>query len=118
MDSLTHNFSLNTIKNRPKAYRLMYDSAILNNKKDMYVENILSGKILYWFNNHVFKAPELDDDLLLSIFKSHQILFSECINYDLILSDIVKSICKDIKNNNFTEAINKINNYRNNILDS
>lgn len=118
MDSLTHNFSLNTIKSRPKAYRLMYDSAILNNKKDMYVENILSGKILYWFNNHVFKAPELDDDLLLSIFKSHQILFSECINYDLILSDIVKSICKDIKNNNFTEAINKINNYRNNILDS
>ena len=114
-DSLTHNFSLKTIKTRPKAYRLMYDSSILNNKKDMYVENILSGKIPYWFKEHVFKAPELDDDLLLSIFKSQQILFSECINYNFNFSDIVMSICKDIKDNNFDEAVIKINNYRNNI---
>lgn len=117
-DSLTHNFSLKTIKNRPKAYRLMYDSSILNNKKDMYVENILSGKIPYWFNEHIFKAPELDDDLLLSIFTSQQILFSECINYNFDFSDIVRSICKDIKDNNFSEAIKKINDYRSNISDS
>lgn len=117
-DSLTHNFSLNTIKTRPKAYRLMYDSSILNNKKDMFVKNILSEKIPYWFNDHIFKAPELDDDLLLSIFKSQQILFSECIDYKLNFSDIVKSICQDIKDNNFDEAINKINNYRDNISDS
>ena len=97
MDSLTHDFSLKTIENRLKAYRLMYDSSILNNKKDMYVENILSAKIPYWFNEHIFKAPDLDDDSLLSIFKSHQILFSECINYDLKFSDIVKGICQDIK---------------------
>lgn len=117
-DSLTHNFSLNTIKTRPKAYRLMYDSSILNNKKDMYVENILSGKIPYWFNEHIFKAPDLDDDLLLSIFKSQQILFSECIDYKLNFSDIVKSICQDIKDNNFADAIKKINDYRSNISDS
>ena len=115
MDSLTHNFSLKTIKNRPKAYRLMYDASILNYKKDMYVENILSEKIPYWFNEHIFKAPELDDDLLLSIFKTQQILFSECINYKLNFSDIVKSICQDIKDNNFADAIKKINNYRNTI---
>ena len=96
----------------------MYDSSILNNKKDMYVENILSGKIPYWFNEHVFKAPELDDDLLLSIFKSHQILFSECINYNFNSSDIVRSICQDIKDNNFDEAIIKINSYRDNIFGS
>ena len=118
MDSLTHNFSLKTIKTRPKAYRLMYDSSILNNKKDMYVENILSGKIPYWFNEHIFKAPDLDDDLLLSIFKSQQILFSECIDYKLNFSDIVKSICQDIKDNNFADAIKKINDYRSNISDS
>ena len=118
IDSLTHNFSLKTIKNRPKAYRLMYDASILNNKKDMYVKNILSGKIPYWFNEYVFKAPELDDDLLLSIFKSQQILFSECIDYKLNFSDIVKSICQDIKDNNFDEAVKKINNYRGNICDS
>ena len=118
LDSLTHNFSSNTIKNRPKAYRLMYDAAILNNKKDMYVENILSEKIPYWFNKHIFKAPELDDDLLLSIFKSQQILFSECINYKLNFSDIVGSICQEIKDNNFAEAVKKINNYRSNIHDS
>lgn len=117
-DSLTHDFSLKTLKNRPKAYRLMYDSSILNNKKDMYVENILSGKIPYWFNEHIFKAPELDDDLLLSIFKSQKILFSECIDYKLNFSDIVKSICQDIKDNNFAEAIQKINDYRSNIPDS
>ena len=118
IDSLTHNFSLKTIKNRPKAYRLMYDASILNNKKDMYVKNILSGKIPYWFNEYVFKAPELDDDLLLSIFKSQQILFSECIDYKLNFSDIVKSICQDIKDNNFDEAVKKINDYRSNISDS
>lgn len=118
LDSLTHNFSLKTIKNRPKAYRLMYDASILNNKKDMYVENILSEKIPYWFNEHIFKAPELDDDLLLSIFKSQQILFSECIDYKLNFSDIVKSICQDIKDNNFDEAVKKINDYRSNISDS
>lgn len=118
MDSLTHNFSLNVIKCRPKAYRLMYDASILNNKKDMYVENILSVKISYWLEEHIFKAQELDDDLLLSIFKSQQVLFSECINYKLNFSDIVKSICQDIKDNNFTEAIKKINNYRGNISDS
>lgn len=118
MDSLTHNFSLKTIKNRPKAYRLMYDASILNNKKDMYVENILSEKIPYWFNEHIFKAPELDGDLLLSIFKSQQILFSECIDYKLNFSDIVKSICQDIKDNNFADAIKKINDYRSNISDS
>ena len=118
MDSLTHNFSLKSIKNRPKAYKLMYDASILNNKKDMYVENILSEKIPYWFNGHIFKAPELDDDLLLSIFKSQQILFSECINYKLNFSDIVNSICQEIKNNNFAEAVKKINNYRSNIRDS
>ena len=115
MDSLTHDFSLKTIQKRPKAYRLMYDRAILNNKKDMYIENILFGKINYWFNKHVFKAPELDDDLLLSIFKSQQILFAECINYNFNVSDIVKSICQDIKDNNFVEAVKKINNYRSNI---
>jgi len=118
IDSLTHNFSLKTIKNRPKAYRLMYDASILNNKKDMYVKNILSGKIPYWFNEYVFKAPELDDDLLLSIFKSQQILFSECIDYKLNFSDVLKSICQDIKDNNFAEAIRKINDYRSNISDS
>ena len=118
MDSLTHNFSLKTIKNRPKAYRLMYDSSILNNKKDMFVKNILSEKIPYWFNEHIFKAPELEDGLLLSIFNSQQILFSECINYKLNFSDIVKSICQDIKDNNFADAIKKINDYRSNISDS
>ena len=115
-DSLTHNFSLRTIQNRPKAYRIMYDDAVLNNKKDAYVENVLLGKIPYWFKEHVFKAPELNDDLLLSIFKSQQILFSECINYNLNYSDVVNSVCQDIKDNNFVEAINKINNYRANIF--
>lgn len=118
MDSLTHNVSLKTIKNRPKAYRLMYDISILNNKKDIYIENCLSDKIPYWFNEYVFKAPELDDNLLLSIFKSQQILFSECIDYKLNFSDVVKSICQDIKDNNFDEAVKKINNYRSNICDS
>lgn len=113
-DSLTHNFSSKTIKNRPKAYRIMYDSSIQNNKKDMYIENILSRKIPYWFGQHVFKAPELDDDLLLSIFKTHQILFSECIDYDFECPDIVKNICQNIKDNNFAEAIKIINNYRSN----
>ena len=82
-DSLTHNFSLKTLRNRPEAYKLMYDDAVMNNKKDMYIEKVLSGKIPYWFNQHIFKAPKLTDDFLLSIFKSYQILFSECINYNL-----------------------------------
>lgn len=111
-DSLTHNFSLKTLRNRPEAYKLMYDDAVMNNKKDMYIEKVLSGKIPYWFNQHIFKAPKLTDDFLLSIFKSYQILFSECINYNLKFPDIVRSICQDIKDSNFAEAIRKINNHR------
>lgn len=115
MNSLTHNFSFKTIASRPKAYRVMYEYSILNNKKDMYVKNVLLDKISYWFNEYIFKAPELDDELLFSIFKSQQILFSECINYGCNYSNILKNICQDIKDNNFIEAVNKINNYRNTI---
>ena len=111
-DSLTHIFSSNLIKNRTEAYRVMYEYSVLNNKKDICVENVLAAKIPYWFDAYIFKVLELEDDVLLSIFKSNQTIFSECINYNLKLSSIIKSVCQDIKDDNFIEAVNKVIDFR------
>ena len=107
-DSLTHNFSLDTIWSRPKAYNLMYDIATNKNKKDIFVKIVLSKKLPYWFNNHLFKAPHIEDKEISSIFKTHQILFNECVNYNLNIQGNIIDICKDIKNNDFDEAVKKV----------
>lgn len=112
-DSLTHDFSLNTIWSRPKAYNLMYDIANYNNKKDLFVKMVLSKKLPYWFNNHLFKSPQIDNSEIYSIFKEHQILFIECVNYDLDIQDFIMDICKDIKENNFDNAVKKVELKRN-----
>ena len=107
-DSLTHNFSLKTIQSRPKAYKLMYDLAVLNDKKDVFVREILSGKLSYWFNSYLIKAPNLTRENILSIFKKQQIIFTECINYNLKFSNFLLDVFNNIKLNNFDIAIDKV----------
>lgn len=107
-ESLTHSLSLKTIQSRPKAYQLMNEIAISNNKKDIFINHVLQNKISYWFNEYLFKATNLNPSDISLIFKNQQIIFSECVNYEFNLSEIILSICKNIKNNNFDEATKKV----------
>ena len=106
--SLTHNLSLKTIQSRPNAYKLMYDIAVSNNKKEIYVNNVLQNKINYWFNEYLFKANNLNPKDISLIFKNQQIIFTECINYEFNLPKLIIDICNDITNNNFDEATKKV----------
>lgn len=106
-DSLTHNFSLKTIQSRPKAYQLMYDMSILNNRKDLFIELILWRKLNYWIDFHLIRAPNLGFDDILSIFKSYKNLFCECLNYSEI-PIFLKNICENIKEGSFDEAVQKV----------
>lgn len=106
-DSLTHNFSLKTIQTRPRAYKLMYDIAVSNNVKDLFIELLLWRKLNYWVNHHLIKAPDLYFEDILLIFKSYQNLFSECYSFPDI-PNFLKDICKDIKEGFFDDAVNKI----------
>lgn len=107
-DSLTHNFSLKTIQSRPKAYKLMYDLAVSNDKKDVFVQEILYGKLPYWFNSYLIKAPDLTRENILPIFKKQQIIFTECINYNLKFSNFLRDVFNNIKLNNFDIAVDKV----------
>lgn len=106
-DSLTHNFSLKTIQSRPEAYKLMYDIAISNNKKDLFIDFVLWYKLGYWIDEHLIKAPNLDSDDILSLFKKYQILFGECLLHSP-LPVFLKEICEDVKNSYFEGAVLKI----------
>lgn len=108
LDSLTHNFSLKTIKSRPNAYKLMYDFAIKHAKKELFVEMMLVVKLNYWINEHLIKAPFLDSNDIFEIFKSYKILFIECINSSANLQPILMYICDCIKNDNFDGAVQKV----------
>lgn len=107
-DSLTHNLSIDTVKNRPVAYKFIYDIAIDRNKKDYYVEIVLSKKISYWFNSYLLKAQDIEYEDIFSIIKSQHIIFEECVNYNLKMSPFILDICKDIKNKDFDKATKKI----------
>ena len=107
IDSLTHDFSFKTIRSRLVAYQLMYDMAILNNKENLFIELILWRKLKYWVNFHLVRAPNLTFDEILSLFKSYQNLFCVCLSYSGIPKPL-KSICENVKENLFEEAVEQI----------
>lgn len=106
-NSLSKDLSLNIIKSRPKAYKYMYDLAISNNKKDFFIEYILGNKIAYWIKFHLLKS-NIPYEELFYIFESYQILFIECINYNLNMPSFIKELCLDIKNNDIDRAVLKV----------
>lgn len=107
VDSLSKDFSFKTINDRLKAYMLMYRLAVSNDLKDMFVINLLGRKLNYWVNQHLLKS-ELVYGEIISLFKSYQILFSECRNYGVEFSEFFNDLCEYIKNNEFDRAINMI----------
>lgn len=110
--SLTHNTSLKTIESRPKSYYLMYNISKKQDKKEMFITELLYSKLMYWFNTHLFHASNLTNSEILNILKSNKILFEECIDYNTNLTKFFKNLFNDIKNNNFELAIRKINDKR------
>ena len=108
------NHPLKTIKSRIISYKIMYDLSCSNNIKDLFVKKVLGDKINYWINSHLLKSEVPTTDLI-SIFKSYQILFSECVDYDVEISDFSIGVSKYIKNNNFEEAAKSISQKRKSI---
>ena len=107
-NSISYDYDLKTIQSNLVAYKLMYDFACQNNIKDLFVNVILGVKLNYWINSLVVKSNVVDDDLI-SIFMDFQILFSECVTYNVNMSDFTRDFCNDIKNNDFNNAVRKIN---------
>lgn len=110
----SHDISEKTVGDKIKSYNLMYDLAVSNNKKDLFVKIVLLKKLRFWFNEYLFKIHKLNDSFIYSIFNSYQILFSECINYNLGLPNYIIEICNHIKNNDFEDAICIVKKVRNN----
>ena len=110
--SLTHNTSLKTIESRPKSYNLMYNLSKANDKKEMFITELLHTKLTYWFNSHLFHASNLTNDEILNILKSNKLLFEECINYNVNIDDFFVNLFNDIKNDNYDVVMNKINEKR------
>lgn len=106
-DSLTKDFSFKTIESRLKAYKRMYDLAVSNDLKESFVVHLLGEKINYWINQHLLKS-DISHGEILSLFKSYQILFSECSNYGVEFRGVFNELCETIKHNEFDRAVNII----------
>ena len=107
--SLSKSKSLKTISDRPKAYKLMYDLAVEKDVKEEFINSLLSAKLGYWLRVHVFNAFNLLNDEIINLLKEYKILFDECINYNVDFENMYYEIAKNIMENDFMEAIRKIN---------
>lgn len=107
INSLTKDVSFKTIESRLKSYNRMYELAVLNDIKESFVLYLLGEKLNYWLNKQLIKS-EISRNEILSLFKSYQILFSECRNYGVEFSEFFNQLCENIKNNEFDRAVNMI----------
>lgn len=106
-NSLSKNISFKTVLDRLKAYSLMYELAVLNNMSEIFVLYLLGRKLNYWVSLHLTKS-KLSRKETISLFKSYQILFSECRNYGVEFSQFFNELCEHIKNGEFEQACDMI----------
>lgn len=106
-NSLSKNKSFKTVLDRLKAYSLMYELAVLNNISEIFVIYLLGRKLNYWVSLHLTKS-KLSRKEVISLFKSYQILFSECRNYGVEFSQFFNELCEHIKNGEFEQAADMI----------
>ena len=106
-NSLSKNKSFKIVLDRLKAYSLMYELAVLNNIPEIFVIYLLGRKLNYWVSLHLIKS-KLSRKEVISLFKSYQILFSECRNYGVEFSQFFNELCEHIKNGEFEQAANMI----------
>ena len=111
-NSLSKINSLRTIFSRPEAYKIMYDLSIENDVKDEYVNILLPVKLNYWIGSHLTVATQLLNSEIISIFKDYKIIFEECVNYNVNISEEYLDIFSDIKNGDFEDACRKFNSLR------
>ena len=106
-NSLSKNISFKTVSDRLKAYSLMYELAVSNDMTEIFVIYLLGRKLNYWTSIHLTKS-NLSRKEVISLFKSYQILFSECRNYCVEFSQFFNELCEHIKNGEFEQAANMI----------
>ena len=102
-NSLSKSISFKTVSDRLKAYSLMYELAVSNNITEIFVIYLLGRKLNYWTFTHLTKS-KLSRKEVISLFKSYQILFSECRNYGVEFSQFFNELCEHIKNGEFKKA--------------
>ena len=102
-NSLSKNISFKTVSDRLKAYSLMYELAVSNNIVEIFVIYLLGRKLNYWTSIHLVKS-KISRKEVISLFKSYQILFSECRNYRVEFSQFFNDLCEHIKNGEFEKA--------------
>ena len=102
-NSLSKNISFKTVSDRLKAYSLMYELAVSNDITEIFVIYLLGRKLNYWTSIHLTKS-KLSRKEVISLFKSYQILFSECRNYGVEFSQFFNELCEHIKNGEFEQA--------------
>lgn len=102
-NSLSKNISFKTVSDRLKAYSLMYELAVSNDMTEIFVIYLLGRKLNYWTSIHLTKS-NLSRKEVISLFKSYQILFSECRNYCVEFSQFFNELCEHIKNGEFEQA--------------
>lgn len=102
-NSLSKIISFKTVSDRLKAYSLMYELAVSNNITQIFVIYLLGRKLNYWTSIHLTKS-KISRKEVISLFKSYQILFSECRNYGVEFSQFFNELCEHIKNGEFEQA--------------
>ena len=102
-NSLSKIISFKTVSDRLKAYSLMYELAVSNNIVEIFVIYLLGRKLNYWTSIHLVKS-KISRKEVISLFKSYQILFSECRNYGVEFSQFFNELCEHIKNGEFEQA--------------
>ena len=102
-NSLSKNISFKTVSDRLKAYSLMYELAVSNNIVEIFVISLLGRKLNYWTSIHLVKS-KISRKEVISLFKSYQVLFSECRNYGVEFSQFFNELCEHIKNGEFKKA--------------
>lgn len=102
-NSLSKNISFKTVSDRLKAYSLMYELAVSNDITEIFVISLLGRKLNYWTSIHLTKS-KISRKEVISLFKSYQILFSECRNYGVEFSQFFNELCEHIKNGEFEQA--------------
>lgn len=105
--SMSHTKNNKNLEGRISSYLLMYNLSVKHDMVELFAEYLLSQKINYWFNSYLLRT-KIDDFLLYELLNNYQILFKLCYYHDLKLTTEMRSIFKDICDNNFDKAIEKV----------
>lgn len=110
--SISHVKNQKNLEGRLSAYLLMYNISVKHNHVDLFAKYLLSKKLNYWLSSHLLTMKlddySLNDSFLYNLFYNYQVLFKLAFYYNINLSPEKYEIYKDICNNDFDKAVEKV----------